>query len=540
MYAVLHLPEFALQAVLRTEHEAPHRAAALFTDHTKKSVVVAANPRARAAGVEPGMTAPQAVARCPALLLRTANAAAETDARAALLAVGFTLSPTIEDTAPGLCTIELKGVNPSTYTRTASAALKQLEAFGFTATAGIAQTPLLALYAARAVSARKDDPMSVTDVPGRAVKESDGPSLFAAEASGNYGEGTPARRAGTPLHGISPVHPRLLLVTDPASFLAPLPLAAADPSPETAGVLSRWGLRTFGELSQLDRDAIGRRLGLEGLTLWDRTRGGTPRPLNPVVPAQAFGAALEFEDEIETLEPLLFILRRFLERLTLELQTSSLVAAELELTLRLSDDTTHQRAFRLPEPTADIEILFRTLHTHLDALRTVAPIIGLQLKATPTRPLVRQQGLFETGLRDPHGFAETLARVSAVVGAERVGTPRCLDSHRPDAVRLESPAPVIPPPAAAPVHPPLGLPLRRFRPPLSAQLELTAGRPTYLWTERFNGAVADVRGPWLSSGDWWQADRAWRRTEYDIALQGGGLYRLVYADHTWRIEGEYD
>src|SRR6202008_787570 len=108
--------------------------------------------------------------------------------------------------------------------------------------------------------------------------------------------------------------------------------------------------------------------------------------------------------------------RRFLERLPLELRVSQHVAVELALTLKLESDTAHTRGFRLPEPTADVEILFRTLHTHLESLTTPAAIVAVELRLTPARPLVRQEGLFETGLRDPHGFAETLARVSALVG----------------------------------------------------------------------------------------------------------------------------
>src|SRR5207237_4860298 len=134
-----------------------------------------------------------------------------------------------------------------------------------------------------------------------------------------------------------------------SSFLAPLPLAAADPPAELAGVLHGWGLRTLGDFTALPRDEIVRRFGSEGLALWARAAGGHPRPLHPVVPPRQFFAAMELEHEIETLEPLLFILRRFLERLTLELHASQFVAVELTLTLRLEDETTHTRSFRLPE-----------------------------------------------------------------------------------------------------------------------------------------------------------------------------------------------
>ena len=473
MFAVLHIADFALHAVLRHEPDVAHRPAcpeqsrraALFAGTGKKSLVLATTPAARAAGVGLGMTAPQAVARCPGLVIRTPQPTAETEARAALLVVGFTFSPTIEDTAPGVCTADLRGSTRVKFEPAARAAAAELVRLGLPATAGLARTPLLALYAARAADS-------------------------------------------------------ILIVTDEKNFLAPLPLATAAPPPELAAIFANWGLHTLGDLTALPRDDLVRRCGAAGLALWQRAAGGDTRPLHPVVLPQTFAAVLEFEEGIETLEPLLFILRRSLDRLTLELRTAQLVAAEIELALRLEDDTRHARSFRLPEPTADAEILFRALHTHLESLHTAASISAVRLRLIPTRPLIRQHGLFETGLRDPHGFAETLARIAALVGSDRAGSPQLEDTHRPDAVKLAPPSAVVPPPAPSPgsardpepvegLHPCCGLPLRRFRPPLPARLEFTGGQPTYLWTENFHGALATLRGPWPSSGDWWQTDRAW-------------------------------
>ncbi|HEX2854018.1 MAG TPA: hypothetical protein VHO24_12330 [Opitutaceae bacterium] len=494
MFAVLHIADFALHAVLRTEPGSSARPAALFSGTGKKSLAIAANASARASGVDPGMTAPQAVARCASLLIRAARPAATAEARAALLAVGFTLSPSIEDTTPGICTIDVKGVDSAKLTAVTEVAVNALIALGLPATAGIATTPLLALYAARAAGKNRG---------GDRVQQ-------------------------------------VLHVTNPAAFLAPLPLAAADPPLPLAQVLATWGVRTLGDLTALPCDEIVRRFGAEGLALWQRASGGTSRPLHVVALPQTFAAEIEWEDAVETLEPLLFVLRRFLERLTLELKTSQHVAAEIDLLLRLEDDTRHARRFRLPEPTADVEILFRTLHTHLESLQTDASIAAVQLRLTPARPLVRQQGLFETGLRDPHGFAETLARVMAIVGSDRVGTPQPEDTHRPDAIKLIPPLAVIPPAGEPPPHPALGLPLRRCRPPLPARVEFTEGRATFLWTERARGEICFQSRPYPSSGDWWQNDRAWHRTEWDIALTEGGLYRLLLIDDAYFIEGEYD
>jgi protein ImuB len=543
MFAVLHISDFALHAVLRTEPAVSGQPAALFDSTRKKSLVLAATADARASGVELGMTAPQAVARCPALLIRTSHPSAEAEARSALIAIAYTLSPLVEDTAPGVCTIDLKGVSQD-FESLAVAAVTRLAEFGLPATAGIASTPLLALYAARAADATQTD--SACNKGGVRCRHLIDRTASALKADGDMGlhlqpqRSNSKRRNRTHSSCASEPASRVLRIANEKDFLAPLPIAAADPTPEMTAILTSWGLRTLGQVTALSRDDIGRRLRAEGLAFWDRANGDASRPLHPVALPPTFSATLEFENEIEMLEPLLFVLRRFLDRLTVELRTSSHVAAELELTLRLTDETRHGRSFRLPEPTADVEILFRTLHTHLESLHTPATIRGVDLHITPARPLVRQQGLFETGLRDPHGFAETLARVVALVGSDRVGTPFLEDTHRPDAISLRPPAVIVPAPAPPPLHPPLGLTLRRFRPPLRAQLELTDGRPTYLWTDRVAGAIQHVHGPWQSSGDWWQLDRAWQRTEYDVALADGGIYRLLSIDQAWFIEGEYD
>lgn len=515
VFAVLHIADFALHAVLRNEPGTSGKPAALFSNTGKKSIVLAANPVARDGGVELGMTAPQAVARCPMLLIRSPHPDAEHEARAALLAIGLTLSPTIEDTAPDICTAGVHGLDPAKLESALPTALAELHTLGLPATGGVARTPLLALYAARAAVGPK---------VGACLQAMD--DFMVCES--------PASRL--PSQARSPV----LLVADEKSFLGPLPLSAADPSPALASILHAWGLRTLGDLIALPRDEIVRRFGAEGLAFWNRANGGTPRPLHPVTPPHTFTAAMEFEHPIETLEPLLFILRRFLDRLTLELRATHLVASDLEFTLRLEDDTRHARSFRLPEPTGDVEILFRTLHTHLESLHTAASIAALELRLQPARPLVRQQGLFETGLRDPHGFAETLARISALVGSDRVGTPQLEDTHRPDAVKLIAPLAVVPPPNAASLHPPLGLALRRFRPPIPVRFG-TDDERSYIWSDTVRGEIATQSGPYLKSGDWWQPDRAWSRQEWDIALADhGGLYRLIQIDGSYFLEGEYD
>ena len=215
------------------------------------------------------------------------------------------------------------------------------------------------------------------------------------------------------------------------------------------------------------------------------------------------------------------------------------MAGELALDLRLADETVYQRGFRLPEPAASPDLLFRALQTHLETLHTASAIRGVRLVITPTRPLVRQHGLFDTGLRDPHGFAETLARVEAVVGRGRVGTPGLEPTHRPDAFFLTKPVDVVGPPPPPAVLPPLGLPLRRFRPPVEVQVTTSPHGPESVHCSVAHGEVTRRRGPWRGSGEWWKPER-WAGEEWDVELARGGLFRLSCRAGQWWVEGMYD
>src|SRR5438270_9401803 len=217
---------------------------------------------------------------------------------------------------------------------------------------------------------------------------------------------------------------------------------------EILRILHKWGIHTLGELAALDKEELRNRLGAEAVRLWERANGTATRPLKFVQPPESFQESFEFDHEIETAEPLLFILRRFLEQLSLRLTSIYLIARELTLTIHFSNSRqdhpavagkeTHIRVFKIPQPSADVDLLFRMLHTHLENFKSEHPIVAVALSAEPIRPASQQFGLFETALRNPHQLYETLARLSALLGADRVGTPVLEETHRPDAFRMEN------------------------------------------------------------------------------------------------------
>lgn len=480
-FAVIQVRDFHLHALLRSDASLAARPVALVQGEGRHAIVVEVS--AKAAGVEPSMAVTLAMARCPGIVLQPRDHKAEVEAQRLLLAAALTLSPRVEATASGCCTIDLKGADRKKTEERMRQCILELNQAGLPARIGTATTILIADYAAR-----QADPV---------------------------------------LH-----------VTEESGFLQSLPLSFAAPTATHAEILAGWGVHTLGALTDLPKAEIGDRLGTEGVNLWERAAGQKERVLKLVEPPQSYIAEWRYEPPVESLEPLLFKLKRYAERVAWELKASGLVAKELILTLAMEDETEQRRTFHLPEPTTDVDRWLRVLHTHLETVRTTARIMGVVLAASPTRPLEKQDGLFETGLKDPAMFWENLARLGALVGSDRVGTPVMLATHKPDQFTLEIPSEAVPVAEPLSVHPPRGLMLRRFRPGWRANVLWVDDRPEKIECDYFLDDVRAAAGPWHRSGDWWR--EAWAIELWQVELTGGGVYQLARTKNGCTLEGVFD
>lgn len=306
-------------------------------------------------------------------------------------------------------------------------------------------------------------------------------------------------------------------------------------------LLQKWGIQTLGDFAQLNRQQISTRLGPEAVELWERATGRVLRPLRLISPPESFVESFEFEQEIETIEPLLFILRRFLEQLGLRLGGIYLVARELILRLHFSNKQIYERHFQIPQPTNQVELLFRMLYTHLEDFTSEHPIVAVALEAEPIRPARQQFGLFEMALRDPNQLAETLARLTGLLGAERVGTPVLADTYRPDVFRIEPFAGQL---AELSEEKPLTkktrrAALRRFRPAPPASVRRRRAQPVYLRHREREGEITAQDGPYHASGNWWD-ESAWQRAEWDLQMQDGAVLRCHESPEGWGVDGIYD
>jgi protein ImuB len=277
-----------------------------------------------------------------------------------------------------------------------------------------------------------------------------------------------------------------------------------------------------------------------------------------------FEEAVELEHGVVLLEPLAFLLNRLLEQICARLGSRALATQELRLTLELENFSPFNqqsaiknqqfvRTLRLPLPMLDSKVFLKLLQLDLNAHPPGAPIVKVHLAAEPAHPRSAQGGLFLPPSPEPEKLELTLARIAGMVGEHKVGALELLDTHHPEGFRMRRFVAEVARKIPQKKNPDLAAAnsavtaLRRFRPPLPANVALESGQPTRVTCPKKKEVQGDVlwkAGPWRASGDWWERE-AWSRDEWDLALQSGeavSFYRLVHdlLGGGWFVEGTYD
>ncbi len=431
--ACLFVPLFPLAARLRSEPNLAGETVVLLEGNGTAARVVAASRPARRAGIRPGQTLSQARALVPKLVARARDRESECASQDALADVAETFSPRVESPGGGVVYLDATGLERHfpTEKELARALAAAAQKAGLPARVGLARSKLAARIAAEAST---DEPTIVAD-----------------------GE-----------------EPR---------FLAPLPLARLAPHLDVAEALARWGIRSIGELARLPEAEIASRLGRLGQELHETACGYDPHPLVPRLPPPLFREAMELEWPVVTLEPFLFLAHAALERLSKRLESHGLAATKLELELGLEPDGHDLRTIDLPAPTRDPKTLLTLTRLGLEARPPGAPVSRFGFVAHPDRPRRAQLTLFGPPALSPDKLATTIARLAALLGADRVGSPRPADSHSPGSGFTVDFAPPPPPDLRRPARKGRGLlAVRVLRPAVPLEVVVAEDVPQREWT----------------------------------------------------------
>jgi len=533
-FASIFVRNFMVQAVVRAEPALREHPLALVDGNPPLCHVVAVDEKAALAGIECGMTKANA-SQFASVEIRPRSRTLEKSAHAALLDIGWSVSPQIEDTAKDAIVLDLAGLDhlyPSEE-EIAEHLVQRSSSCGLVANVAVASNIETAVLAARGFT-------GITVIP--AGKE--------------------------------------------ASYLASLPVFVLPFSEETSETLNRWGIHTCGALAELPILQLSERLGQEGVRLHALARGAESRSLVVAEQQNSFAEEMEFDDAVEELDPLSFLLGRLLDQLCARLVARFLAAISIGVRFELQPafenaldlrkepalqkrlPAVYETDLELPMPMRDSKMLLKLLRLRLQSNPPAAPIQKIALVAESARPRAMQGGLFLPCFPEPDKLELTIARIANVVGEGNVGSPSLTDTHCPDGFQMQRFR--ISPDASdlgnnmknslhresrndfskTPVT------FRAFRPSVPLKLELREDRPFRLFFQGMTGKVLAASGPWRTSGDWWR-ENPWQQEEWDLEIDFHspmgrdssanrsamrGVYRLYYdaLRQSWFARGIYD
>ena len=198
----------------------------------------------------------------------------------------------------------------------------------------------------------------------------------------------------------------------------------------------RWGLTTLGEVAGLPAADLSERMGQAGLVLQRLACGVDLAPLVPDPGVPRFIQSIELEWPIDALEPLSFVLARLLDPLSAALERADRGAAALRLDLRLTDRTMHARVLQLPAAIRDAKVLRTLLLLDLESHPPSAAIDVVTLEIDPAPARIIRSSLLERAMPSVETLATLTARLGALVGERRCGSPALLDTYRPDSFEM--------------------------------------------------------------------------------------------------------
>jgi protein ImuB len=504
LYACVHAAEFPAQALLRLRTEFDGEPVAVVEGRVPLESVCSLNRQARLKGAVLGMPRLDAEG-IAGLRLLPRSTETEAAARAVLLECAAQFSPRIEPVSQGTactCVLDITGTErlfgpPETL---AERLRESLASAGFRVSIAVSAN----FHAARLKAAAT---RGITAIPK----------------------------------------------TQEATALGRLSIDLLDLPADHAETFAIWGIRTLGELSALPEVDLITRLGQQAQAWRDLARGALPHTFQPLEAEFALREFCDFETPVEDTESLLFMGARIIDCLVARAATHALSLASLVVHMELVGGRVYRRVIRPAVPTVDRKFLLKLLQLEIAAHPPQAAVLRMALTADAGQSSKVQLGLFAPQTPEPSRLDVTIARLRAIAGEDRVGSPQLEDSHRPGSFRMESFTVVeqndTAKPAVAKETRPRAA-LRRMRPPVPVSVELRALKPVAFRDNERRFKVSAAYGPWRTSGCWWSTD-GWDAEEWDVLAQtsaGSSVACLLVRNHlagengrsVWQLEAFYD
>ena len=490
LWVALELPSLPLQIAERAG--ATQQPLVISEGTTQRPVVACANASARDAGIRVGQAVAAAKALAGELKVIERDPAAEREALEHLAAWAGQFTPMSCIDGQGIALeVESSLKLFDGHAKLTAAIQRGVRDLGFHATIGVAPTALAARLFARA------------EAQGRAMRS-------------------------------------CIALPDLTERLAELPVFLCEWPAKTLAHLTDLGLLRLRDLFALPAEGIARRFGPEIVLALDQLRGRLPDPRQAYVPPARFRSRLELPADAESVEALLFPLRRMLAEMEGYMRGRGAGAQHLLLVLEHGRKARTRVELDFASPEREADFILGIAREKLGRLTLTAATVALSLRADALLAFTPRSSTWLPGAEEQAlDSVRLLERLAARMGKERVFGIAIANDHRPE--RDWKPVGH----SRAGGNPVLGSRLRgndSIAPPRPAWL---LNRPHRLITHdghpSYQGSLALAAGPERIEAGWWDGEEV--RRDYYVASNPRGETFWIFREHrdpgSWFLHGVF-
>ncbi len=501
--AAIIIPDFLLELCYRQDSSLRSDPLAL-TEHKNKSApIIAMNQPAAENRVACKMTASQAHALCPELVVLAHNHDRAGDESRKLQKVLRTIGPLVEEETPGIYFMEISGLRRlhGSEIKITQSIISLIKSHGYPVRVGIAESKFIARVAAE--TSMVDD---VTIV--------------------NKG--------------------------DDITFIEKLDIDRLQLSDDIRDKLRQLGLKKIGQLSFFPSNEMSARFGSEGARLSQLSHGQDSARLLREWPEDALSNEISLTYRIYNAATIVNYAEKLLRPLFEKLGQSGLGCHGLEITITLEDHTHELISLSVSQPTLSLKKTTRQLQKHLEKTKLSAGVIGLKIDIPHDKValLPSQQATLDNKPSSPHKqnnaereqifndhrvclvnfnsalLPEQSFDLSPVVGENQ----RSGAQHRKWGASLDR--------GNSLMYPIDGL--RLLPAPIMTEITTEHGYPSSIMSGRAHQRIDHHDGPWQFSGSWWEA--AFDRLYYQMQMPDQRSYLCFYdrLRSQWYLHGIFD
>ena len=486
------LPQLPLDRLVRADDPRLSAPFAITKDIKNAPRLAHLNESAHRAGLAPALSVPDARAICPDLLTEPADALREHDLLRALWRWADQLSPRVSLDVPDGLLLDISGC-----------------AHLFGGEAAMAQHTREKLLDIQITSQ-----IGIADTKGaaRALARFGPPPIAIAKAG-------KTRMA-----------------------LARLPIMALGLEKTIVDELAQAGLKTIGQLYNVQSAELARRFGLDLTKAIEATTGLVPDPISPMAAEAVYAARMSLPDPIGYRDDVEKVLERLSRSVCARLMADKKGARRFVLMVRCVDTGDHVLSAGFSQLCFQTGPILQQFAKPLDELKIEFGADWFRLEAQHVEPVRFQQTSFGSNVAAQDSFARLVTTLGNRLGFDHVRRFRAFDSHLPERefTQIEQ---------IDQTHPqgwqnrPRQRPARLFPTPEYIR-PIEAGRPPvrFEW-RRKTYVTAKATGPERLTPQWWRDDKGRVRDYWRVDTKEGSRFWLLThpraAQSEWFVAGKF-